>query len=195
MNTNTPEDSRKEQEHTLKEFSAVLYKKTPEVASLTSSLKHDVIVSLCYNNRLEVSTQELYEDFMALDLAVLNSLINRARTFTSATKERVSMPVESECHAVSAYEWVLNPFMKLYTGISDKTHHHSWVYDPLKRMLYEPTPMIRTSYYGSQVFDVLAFVDNEYEKIRKFFANGVLPENMSEKFEESLARLRRIPSL
>ena len=102
--------------------------------------------------------------------------------------QRGHIVLDGECHAVSAMYMLLSPSQfELWSGITDKTHAHSWVvFRGAKRTIIEPTPIIRGRYFGVEVKDVDAFIEAELPRIRNIMKAGKLPDAIEKKLKDSL---------
>lgn len=76
--------------------------------------------------------------------------------------------IRGECHAMTAFHWVLNQDCTICSGISDKINAHSWLISPAETII-EPTPIPRETYYGIIIKDPVAFVREEFDRIKSMF--------------------------
>ena len=155
------------------------------------NLKKCSIRSLCVNEHFDNPTQGLLNDwiesFSTSDLIYLNLFGERMQ------KEVIPAPIkiDQECHAMSALNWFLNEtlgeekdkLLHIYTGVSDKTHHHSWLYDETRNVILEPTCISRDEYFGYKVADPFRFFVNELNSIYRLIESKVIPESVATYFQ------------
>lgn len=137
--------------------------------TIKNQFKIHAITHLSEEGHLDWATNANIQDWLIIPLEELIALIRDARYFPVNDNKCITVPspVAQECHAVTAYTWMCNPSLDIYTGISDKTHAHSWLIDPRTNTLHEPTPIIRDCYYGFKVTDPYQFVFEEYENVTR----------------------------
>lgn len=152
----------------------------PALDSDTTSLKCSILVPLIYNGVLDFPTQGNITNWIRdAELRDLHSMLLHGFWMVNTTRyEKAPTVVEQQCHAVTAYTWVLadhRETLKIMTGVTDKTHHHSWLYDTAEDLVLEPTPYGRDMYYGYIVENPLDFVRSEYDNILRLGEEGRLP--------------------
>ena len=158
---------------------------------LSSEYKRQLLIALTERNELVHPDEELVEDWLRIDLNELIRLCNHGQAFNlnQVSVLNVNSPIESECHAVSALNWILNPKLKIYTGFSDKTHYHSWLYDPETQIIYEPTPYKRDHYFGFHYTQSIDFVIDEMEAIYRFYKDKKVDEETFMTFKSRMDRI------
>jgi len=168
----------------------VILEKGP-MQRLSAEYKQQLLIALTERNELVHPDEELVEDWLRIDLNELIRLCNHGQVFNlnQASILNVNSPVENECHAVTALNWILNPELKIYTGFSDKTHYHSWLYDPETRIIYEPTPYKREHYFGFHYTQSIDFVIDEMEAIYRFYKDKKVDEETFMTFKSRMDRI------
>lgn len=129
------------------------------------------------------------EDLYHLGYETILDLAENGKSLEGdAAIEHSQIVLDGECHAVSAMYMVLCPSQfELWSGITDKTHAHSWVvFRGVKTIIIEPTPIIRGRYFGVEVKDVDAFIEAELPRIRNILKAGKLPDAIEKKLKELL---------
>lgn len=128
--------------------------------------KMHLVSILAVNNTLDWATEANVQDWLSVSLSSLAAVYQNGQVFSNKTSLAiVQKPVEQGCHASAAYHWTLHPDWEIYHGFSDRTHLHSWLYDPDHDTIYEPTPITRSHYFGFKVEDPEAFVESQLEQI------------------------------
>jgi len=97
------------------------------------------------------------------------SLINLPVTFSTPCKMQ-------ECHAISAYLWMLDPTVQIYNGtalieeemVSSSWYHHSFVVKD--NIILEPTTLKRDKYFGVplSLSETQKFIMGELTNIHRF---------------------------
>lgn len=143
----------------------------------------ELIKQLCYRDILDWPTQGLMLTWFDIEIEDLQAVLHRGQSVSTIQQwEVLDLAVTSQCHAMAAFHWVMNPRWTIYTGFSDKTHFHSWLIDDRQR-LCEPTPILRDTYYGYPHHQPLEFVEHEYKNIQRLFSDALLPSALKEDFE------------
>ena len=168
----------------------VILEKGP-MQRLSAEYKRQLLIALTERNELVHPDEELVEDWLRIDLNELIRLCNHGQVFNlnQVNILNVNSPIENECHAVTALNWILNPELKIYTGFSDKTHYHSWLYDPETRIIYEPTPYKREHYFGFHYTQSIDFVIDEMEAIFRFYKEAKVDEQTFMTFKSRMNRI------
>lgn len=171
-------------------ISRSVFEKEP-MGSLSSEYKKQLLIALSERNELVHPDEELIEDWLRVDLNELIRLCNHGRAFdlNRVSVLNVNSPIENECHAVTALNWILNPKLKIYTGFSDRTHYHSWLYDPETQIIYEPTPYKREHYFGFHYTQSIDFVIDEMEAVYRFYKHGKVDEETFMTFKSRMNRV------
>ena len=120
--------------------------------------KELLIYALGEKGVMTYATQATCVGLLRLDLSVLQSLVDHGEHLDDSKKTFAPYTAEMQCHTSSALNWLLNPSLHLYTGLSCGEFHHSWLVDPKTEALVEPTPMIRDRYFGYRVVNPIDFV-------------------------------------
>jgi len=167
-----------------------VFEKEP-MGNLSSEYKKQLLIALSERNELVHPDEELIEDWLRVDLNELIRLCNHGRAFdlNRVNVLNVNSPIENECHAVTALNWILNPELKIYTGFSDRTHYHSWLYDPETQIIYEPTPYKREHYFGFHYTQSIDFVIDEMEAVYRFYKHGKVDEETFMTFKSRMNRV------
>jgi len=167
-----------------------VFEKEP-MGNLSSEYKKQLLIALSERNELVHPDEELIEDWLRVDLNELIRLCNHGRAFdlNRVNVLNVNSPIENECHAVTALNWILNPELKIYTGFSDRTHYHSWLYDPETQIIYEPTPYKREHYFGFHYTQSIDFVIDEMEAVYRFYKSGKVDEETFMTFKSRMNRV------
>ena len=167
-----------------------VFEKEP-MGHLSSEYKKQLLIALSERNELVHPDEELIEDWLRVDLNELIRLCNHGRAFdlNRVNVLNVNSPIENECHAVTALNWILNPELKIYTGFSDRTHYHSWLYDPETQIIYEPTPYKREHYFGFHYTQSIDFVIDEMEAVYRFYKHGKVDEETFMTFKSRMNRV------
>ena len=167
-----------------------VFEKEP-MGHLSSEYKKQLLIALSERNELVHPDEELIEDWLRVDLNELIRLCNHGRAFdlNRVNVLNVNSPIENECHAVTALNWILNPELKIYTGFSDRTHYHSWLYDPETRIIYEPTPYKREHYFGFHYTQSIDFVIDEMEAVYRFYKEAKVDEQTFMTFKSRMNRI------
>lgn len=167
-----------------------VFEKEP-MGNLSSEYKKQLLIALSERNELVHPDEELIEDWLRVDLNELIRLYNHGRAFdlNRVNVLNVNSPIENECHAVTALNWILNPELKIYTGFSDRTHYHSWLYDPETQIIYEPTPYKREHYFGFHYTQSIDFVIDEMEAVYRFYKHGKVDEETFMTFKSRMNRV------
>lgn len=162
----------------------------PEADTEETKLKRQFIERLIAADVLEYPTQGLIAAWLQISILDLIELETNGRHFENTLVfEKAPHELESECHALAAINWVLNPTLEVYTGISDKEHLHSWLYDPSNKRVLEPTPYGRNSYFGFLHEDPLEFAEAEEERITALHKSGLIPDPLFLLYKDGLCRL------
>lgn len=167
-----------------------VFEKEP-MGNLSSEYKKQLLITLSERNELVHPDEELIEDWLRVDLNELIRLCNHGQAFdlNRVSVLNVNSPIENECHAVTALNWILNPELKIYTGFSDRTHYHSWLYDPETQIIYEPTPYKREHYFGFHYKQSIDFVIDEMEAVYRFYKSGKVDEETFMTFKSRMNRV------
>lgn len=105
-------------------------------------------------------------------------VIERGNHLSDVKLAHCEIVITGQCHAVSALNWQLmkgsRPNLRIYSGITDLLHFHTWLYDPDTKTIFEPTPYIRSYYAGAPVDDEKEFLMEEIQNIRAL--EGLSPD-------------------
>lgn len=151
--------------------------------------KLQLLLELLEKEQLEWPTQALLQDWLTLDLETLHHLCFHAKPTQATPQNRRFAPftLESGCHASAALNVILDPSLSLYTGLSDRTHHHSWLVDTDAQLL-EPTPVERDHYFGYRIQEPVEFAVEQFESIAARARQGEIPAEVFARFQQSLDR-------
>ena len=163
----------------------------PKMKTASNEAKHDVIIKLAETGVVSCLTNATVHDLLDIDLFDLNAVAEHGKMLTPRKVEIIDYAVEASCHAVAAFFWVLNQHLELYNGFSDATHYHSWLYYPRTKVVFEPTPILRDTYYGYHVDDPEEFIAIELNNVRSMLATGQLPRLLAASFDHAYARYIR----
>lgn len=111
--------------------------------------KTDALRAMVLNAILDWPTQANVVDWLSVSLRDIENTLNHSVKYGNVKKvQPAALVIPGQCHASTTLNWVLNPKLEIHSGFSDKTHFHSWLYDPETGVIYEPTDVIRASYRG-----------------------------------------------
>lgn len=148
-----------------------------------------IIAELSAHGIFDMATSANIQDWLNIPTEELVELIRYGRWLNPHTIKTVNTPIAQECHAVTAFTWMCCPHLDIYSGVSDKTNHHSWLVDPRDGTIYEPTPIARDTYFGFKMNDPYVFVMTEYENISRLKKEGLIPSPYCELFSQQLRKV------
>ena len=119
--------------------------------------KTQLIHELTTRGVLDFSTQALCVGLLDLTTEALEHLVNEGVALVGRPLRLAPYTAETQCHASTALNWLLNQKLHIYTGIGDRFNPHSWLVNPETNGVIEPTPIFRAYYFGYRVEDPFEF--------------------------------------
>ena len=161
------------------------------VMYLNAEYKKQILTNFINRSELTEPSEENVKDWLGIHLGELISLNEEGRVFNLSQVAVIltNVKIEGQCHASSALNWVLNQNLEIYSGFTDKLHYHSWLYDPVTKIIYEPTPYLRSRYFGFRHSKSLDFVVDELNSIYCLYKDNKIDERSFIEFKQKLDSL------